>query len=565
VAYQSYKESIILGLEVLSLSKTSNLDRRFEIMEKTKFSSFVLLLVIAMISFGSWSCTKSVVGACRELATNPDGKYKYNRNQSKAACAVINRYLAGKYSEEKKTWAIDYTRILETEEVIEYIDDQLKSVDKLLGYRDEDLARFIDWWKGFRKALERQERRLRYVKSRLNYVINYNKYADTVGEADSETVTKLMPYGRKNYSIRLIYPLYDLGDLKFVADYVENAKRENTLKLVDEFKIIESKEFAEKVVDKDDPNKFRWKSHYRGWLIKAYKILPDKEQPSEANIDYLEIHKAKFREVKDGSKVFESFESQFAVSGFKGMGNDKVNVFVIDYDFDVIKGLSPDKIYKTFLDVVYGNELYAIPGLKTEVLDVLFDPPIAKEKEHRKKPPEKPLYVEIAKMGDVDAKLWEESLDGFKVPFAYSKHGPGKYDTDIEIMWKKPKSQEEKLLEEQGLKQIEYVKLLYKKSSNTQVIEYYILKDEYAERNVKEADPNNYADTLKIRRDKKPEESSEVEWFVKRVKAIDYLYGGWWWRILDKDDDGVFERKRKIADPTEKSTVSTHSGRWGGT
>jgi hypothetical protein len=513
-----------------------------------------LLIVLCALVFLS-GCVKPSVIACREAATLPTdkgGKFGWTEEQAMAACADVDRTLAGKFDETKGTWTIDYTKIITVEEALKHIQDQRGSIDVLLSYEDEETARDIDFWKGMRKGLERQEKRLRWIEQRLTYVINYNAFVDKVGESDGEIAKKLMPYGRKAYSLRLLYPIYDLKQLRFAADYVEAAKRDGSLKLINEFPIVEKEKFAEKVPDRDDPNKFSWKSHYRGWLIKAYKVMPDKERPVSPNIDYLEIFKAKFNKTGGNDEEFAGYDEQFAVAGFKSRGKDTVNLFVIDYDLEVIQGFCPDKVFETFVDVIFGNEIYINDDARKEVMEVLYEPPIAEEKEYRKKPQEKPLYVEIARMGEVTVSAWEEGE--FSVPFSYSATGPGKFDLASEIIWAQLKTPEEKRVEEEeGLKKIEFFKLSYKKEGNAKVIEYYVPKPDYSQQDIKEG----YAlsDTFRIRRKGQPEMSADIKFFTDRIKAVDYEYGSCWYRLLDKDGDGKFEKRRKIADPMEKTNA----------
>jgi hypothetical protein len=433
----------------------------------------------------------------------------------------------------------------------------LKSIDVILSYQDGETVRSIDFWKDFRKGFERKEKELRWVEQRLLYVVNYNQFVNRIGGMDGEAVKKLTPHGPKAYSLRLIYPLNDIKELKFIADYVEKAKEEGTLVLVNEFPVVEQKKFAEKLIDKDDPNKFIWKSHYRGWLIKAYKVLPDKEQPIKPNIDYLEIFKAKFNKTGENDKEFVGYEEQFAVAGFKSRGKDMVNVFVVDYDLDVVKGFSPDKIFETFINIIFGNEIYINDYTRKEVLEVLYNPPIAEEKEHRKKPLEKPLYVEIAKMGEVTVSAWEEG--DFSVPFSYSAAGPGKFNLSLEIMWEKLKDPAaKKVEEEEGLKKIEFFKVAYGKEGNVKAIEYYSPKAEYSQQDVKEG--TAFSDTFRIRRKGQPEMSADAKFFTERLKAIDYEYGGRWYRIIDKDGDGRFEKRRKIADSQNQNNNNKING-----
>lgn len=525
-----------------------------------KFKYLVLMIFLGLALIINSACTRPNWIACRDLATKSvekGGKYQYNEQQWRAACVAVERQDAGKFDEKTGVWLVDYTKLITIEDALKVVVDMRKSLNLLLSYEDDYTARWVDFFEGFRKGLEREEKKSRWIEQRLKYFVNYRNFVDKVGEIDSEAAKKLMPYGPKTYSLRLIYPMYDPKELRFTADYVESAKKSGFLKLVNEFPVVEQKKFAEKIVDRNDPNKFVWKEHNRGWLIKAYKILPDKEQPVNSNIDYLEVYKAKFKKA-DGEK-FEAFEKEFCVAGFKARGKESVNVLVIDYDWEAIRGFSPDKIFESFTDIVTGGELFYTENLRKEALEVLYNPPIAEEKEYRKKPPEKPLYVEIATMGEVSVDLWEKSEEGFVVPFAYSSHGPGKFDTEFQILWKKPQgADEEKTQGEHGLKQIEFLKQSFKKSGALKVMEYYAPKKDYSKRDVKEG----FAvfDSIRIRRSDKPEENAGLKYFAEKVMMIDYEYGGKWFRLLDKDGDGKFERRMKIADPTIKSRSSGLAG-----
>lgn len=491
------------------------------------------------------SCTMPFVNSCRNLAQDPKEEWGYSAEQAKAACEDANRFLAGKFDADKGIWEIDYTKILTLEDVAKYLKDQLASIDVMLSYKHDDLAREIDFFKGLRPGLEGEEKNLKWVLQRINYFINYNEFAEAVGEspANKEILGKLMPYGRKAYSLRLLYPIYDLKKLTFAADYVESAKKAGILKQVSEFPIVKKKEFAEKIINKDDPNKFTWKKHYRGWLIKGYKIVPGGETPANPNVDYLEIYKAKF---SDADAKFEGYEKDFVVSGFKSKGKGAVDLFVINYNLDGLKEFTPDKIFSTLVEVVYGDEIYVNESLRQEILEVLYDPPVAQVKEYRKKPPEKPLYIEIAKMGEVNVEMWENGT--FSVPFGYSDKGPAKFHTKLDIKWVVPK--DPKMEDEGGLKRIEFFKIKYSIGGNIKVVEYYAPKSEFAEKNIKEGRVGY--DTFVIRRVGFPENSADVKFFADKIRMIDYEYGGRWYRILDKDGDGVFEKMRKIANPSSE-------------
>jgi len=537
-------------------------------MERLRLKKLFLFLFLILVLVFTTSCVKSLVQSCRELATKPlekEGIYGFTEEQAKAACAYGNRFIAGKFDKDTKLWSIDYANFITIEDVLKYVDDSLLSTDQLLSYEDKYMVRWIDFFEGFREALEKQEDQKRWVKARLTYVKNYNKFVDEVGEIDSGGVKKLLPHGRKAYSLRLFYPQNTLRELRFVADYIESAKANDNLQLVNQFTFLDQKEFAEKIVEKDDIAKFKWKEHHRGWLIKAYKICTDGEPPIKSDIDYLEVYTANFKKVA-GSTEFDSFNENFVVSGFKSKDSETVNIFVVDYDYSQVVGFSPDNILKFYDKITKGNELYEEEGLKTALLDVHYDPPVAEEKEHRKKPQQKPLYVEVVKMGQVSdkIKLWEENEKGFTVPFKYSAHDPGKFEIETKVHWKKPETPEEKeILKNRDLKQIEYFKMFYKKgftlNASVKVIEYYIPKEQYSKRDVKSF--YSYSGQITIQRLDQPEEKASIKYFSEKVEAIDYEHGDRWYRIYDEDGDGVYEKRRKIANPNEqKKQESSYRG-----
>src|SRR3989338_2642087 len=88
----------------------------------------------------------------------------------------------------------------------------------------------------------------------------------------------------------------------------------------------------------------------------------------------------------------------------------------------------------------------------------------------------------------------------------------------------------------------------FKDSNQTAVIEYWVPKAEYMNRDI--VDSFALSNTLRIRRRGLVAEEADVMRFGRYIKNIDYRYGGKWFRLEDEDGDGVFEKRRMIADPT---------------
>ncbi|MBI2023192.1 hypothetical protein HYT01_01350 [Candidatus Giovannonibacteria bacterium] len=496
-------------------------------------------LAITLV-FGS-SCALPFVIAGREIATDQKGEFKYTRRQAKVAVARAQLHIIGKFDKEKGMWTL-HPESIGVEDAKKVLENQAKSADALLSYRNMQDSDFIDWFKGFREGLLKEEQIALWILRRLQYVSSYNQFVDMVGEMPPEMRGKEYEYffasGRKSYSIRMIYPLADITKIPFSAAYVENAKRDGTLKLVDSFTVTSDRKFGKKEVNIHDPNDFSWKEVQNGWVINSYRILPDKEKPLENNVHYIEVFRT------DGSRALEP---KPAVKGFMASGESKVSVFVIDYDRSGKDGFgSPDEIYKIFSGISTGSEIYDLTFYRGKVLLSLFDPPNASMKPERRKPPERPVYTEIVKMGELQLDMWEKGSWALPaVDFRSLKE-------NVSLVFDKAKTPAEMQLEKEGLSRVKSIKQEYSKDNQTVVIKYWLPKQEYAERNIT-YNNSAFGDTIRLRRRGGQEETGEAGYFGKRVTAIDYFFAGRWFRIVDEDGDGVFEKRKTISSPVEVS------------
>ncbi len=505
-------------------------------------------LFLAMILGG---CVTPFVIACRTTAQDEKDVFKYTERKAAIACERAQFFADAhliSYDKSEKKWQLNPNGIL-SDDLRQVLEDQAKSLDVLLSYRDREDADFIDWFKGFREGLEKEESIVLAILGRLNYVKAYNEFTDYVGELPAplrpNTASYFFPAGRKFYSPRLLYMIRSLEVVPFTAEYLETAKKNGILQLIDTFTLQDNQKFAKKVPNLYDPNDFIWEMQDRGWTIKSYRVMPDSEKPEDNTVHYIEI----FRSKQSG----EGFEEKPAVRGFLAAGGSKVSVFVVDYDREGMPGYgSPDEVIRTFSDIKTGQDIFSNSVLKENLLDALYDTSRknVREKPERRRPKDRTIYTTIVKMGETQLDVWEQGI--WSVPFEYKN-----LSQNLRIEFKKPETAEEKHLEEQDkVKRARVFVREFSQGGSKVVLEYWSPKDEYAGYNIAYAGVQG--DTLRIRRKNGPEETGEIGYFSKRVKVIDYLFGGRWFRIIDEDGDGVFEKKRNIADPSGGASDITY-------
>lgn len=510
--------------------------------------------VVSLLFLFSAGCVRPFVVGCREAATDPNAQWKYAESKADVACSS-KEVLAYAYphailhDEKKEKWEINFQGVL-TSDFKKVQEDQAKSVDFLLSHKDREVADFVDGSKGFRLGLEKEEKILLWMMRRLRYVETYNQFIDLVGELPSEMrpqeFSYFFPTGRKFYSMRVLYPVRNIEAISFTSEYLEAAKRGGMLKLVDSFDITSSQEFAKKVPNLYDPNDFAWETHVRGWKILSYKVVSGGDKPADNIVHYIEIYRK--------SKDLKDTESRPAVRGFLAAGGQKVSVFIVDYDKEGTPGFgSPDGVVRSFTDITTGNDIFADSLFREKLLVALYDSPQVNpsEKPERKRPKDRTIYTEIVKLGEAKVDLWEKGM--WSVPIDYKT-----LSSNIEIEYKKPENAEERRIQErEKLKRIKLFTRHFMQDGKKVVSEYWIPKDDYTKFNIAEV----YAfSTIQLRRKGYAEEKADVEHFGKYRKAIEYFYGGKWFQIVDENGDGVFEKKREIAEPAVNATSIPNLG-----
>lgn len=510
-----------------------------------------LFLVIALLSS---ACARPFIDPCRENAQDAQGEFKYTKMQAAVACSRAHFYALPhlvNYNKETDRWELNQSGIF-TSDVEEVLRNQAKSLDIILGYENQEDADWVDWFKGFREGLEKEEKIVLEILRRLSYVKTYNEFTDLTGELPQSMQQKefsyFFPHGRKFYSMRVLYPVRNLQAVPFAAEYIEVAKRDGKLKLVDTFEVSSTQKFAKKIPNLYDPNEFSWERHDRGWLIKSYKVATDENRPADNIVHYIEVFRKRLG--------LKSIEESPAVRGYLVAGGSRVAVFVVDYDKEGFAGhASPDAVIRTGSDITTGRDLFADSWLREKLLDAIYDHPEnnPQAKPERRRPKDRALYTAIVKMGEAKLDVWEEG--SWTVPFDYKI-----LVQKVEIGYKNSRTPEEKRLEErEKLRQIKLFQRSFLRDGKTVAIEYWLPKDEYAQQNIVKDSAFAVNETVQLRRKNGPQEVGEVGYFSKYIKVVDYLYGGKWWRIADEDGNTVFEKKREIADPTAGvgSTINT--------
>src|SRR3989344_29521 len=487
------------------------------------------------------ACVAPTWYACRQIAKDSTKEYKYTDKQAAIGCerAVLKK--VANYNEKIGKWELN-RKVISVSDQMAVLKDRADALNKFLSYDDPELARFIDWFPGLRKGITKEEKITLWLINRMLYMDSYNKFTDLVGELPKEILGKeaeyFFEYGRQAYSMRMLYPLRDVFKIPFSASYLEAAKEREILVLVDTFTVFDKQSYGKKITDLRDPNEFSWEQIQRGWRIDSYKITPDLDKPADNIAQYIEVYRI------DGNA---RKESKPAIRGFVATGGNSVSVLVMDYDKEGESGFgSPDTVERIFLPLVTGRELYADESYRRRVLDPLYEKPQNNEQNpKRHRPLDVPVYIAIAPMGKkIDVEIWERG--DWKLPFGYSYRTLAQ---NLKIVYDKPKTpQDQELENKEKLKKLLVLIREFKENNQTAVIEYWVPKAEYMNRDI--VDSFALSNTLRIRRRGLVAEEADVMRFGRYIKNIDYRYGGKWFRLEDEDGDGVFEKRRMIADPT---------------
>jgi len=353
------------------------------------------------------------------------------------------RYLFGQEDEKNKgRYVVNYARLPKTR-VREKLDTVLQDIDDILSYRNPWAVKYVEHF-DLKADLERQEKVLKSVRARVrgaelydqfkqltgvgssrghggghsDYGGGYSPYASSYGSYDSDYEEEKKELER-GYDFR-IYLNQDLSKLfNFTLDKVTNAKERDILQKVEDGSLFVRRKFDRKKPDPNnlnDANQFVWVSLALTLELDFYKIV-DVTKPQDNRPDYLEG----FRAVGGKRETYPCMRVFFVNTDARG-------VVIVDTDREGQPGFG----FPDYVEMASGVDSSRSIFCNGQLLNVLF--PEDKQQYERKKPEEKPLYVEIARIGD-PVNLWEDAPTdkGWLVPFRYRDEHGRAYNIKLEF------------------------------------------------------------------------------------------------------------------------------------
>ena len=535
------------------------------------------------------ACINPYVVTCENQAKDPEkGEWKYTEKQAITACdyshLLVNSELA-KFDEETKTWEINYGAI-SIADVASVLEDQAASLDTYLSYQNRAFSDFIDAHrrkngKSLRAGLEEEENIIQERLRRLAIAQVFSDFAEKVGkpsqkedgaDAEKTPLGYFFPDGLKKFSMRLFYehPEVRLGDLPFTASYLDQAKQNGTLVLVERLERSGMQVYARQVPSLTDANNLTWEDQKRGWVILGYKIVRPGEVPVDKTVHYIEVYRKK--------PDLSGEESLPAVRGFLPNGGDTVSVFLIDYDrerkggtHDVGYG-SPDEVWQTFGTIKSAAEIESDNIYRGKLLEPLYELPkgtlrVDRTRPERRAPKDLPIYLAIKRMGEVSLDIWEKGSWSVPFPYQNEKGLTRSLRIDEEPFEPDPKLEKEELKkffkDGKPLKQIKFLVRETSRNSDKIVVEYWLPKAEYAKRNIVEMSAFS---GISLLRNGEFKREGAFDLFAGTLVQVDYKFGGRWFRIVDEADadgkegrDGVFEKKREIPESQTRANADSAS------
>lgn len=450
------------------------------------------------------------------------------------------RFIALKWDDAKNKFLVVPNLKLTYEMLRKQLDDRLKDFEQILAYKNEEWAQFIKYF-GLRAEYERKEELLKLTRDRVRVVELDNIFrkemdlrADSTSGFDTDSDHGgVDPYNRVD--IKKFYAPADMKTLyAFESDTINEARKNGTLKEVEDFDWGADQIYGKKEPDPGDPddqNKFTWRRIRRVMKFKGYKIISvGTEKVRIPDVDYIEGFRINDKGKPESRPALKVFVRQYKA------------VLVVDQDQEHELGFGLPEIVDSISRTTSARSL-----MNENLVSLLFP---EKPKEKRIPPAKKPdMKIEVAQVGQ-PVDLWEKSPDksGWKAPI-YRNNRADNYD--IKIKFFKHKKDVDPDSADARMRQIEHMVKIYKTTSRA--VEYYKPKADYAKRNILRADDGlGDGKKIKIEFDNGEEKTGNVTpgsnlFTEDKPEKIAFDEGGKRFVIWDKDGDGTFELKMEVA------------------
>lgn len=478
---------------------------------------------------------------------NEDGK-KAGWSEEQILAAKYEAYKILFLKPKGKEYEIFYSR-LTNEEVLSKTNEMLNTLKEELAYTNERTVKYIDLVAQARPFLEHQERTLEAIARRLHAreLQNiFNKLNGIQSQTDKENgegehVVDI----HTRYAPETIFVLDPRTIFNSSLAQVDEARKLGALKEIQTFLYNTDMLLAYKEQDPNDPadqNKFLWKPQRIGLELRSYKIFDGK--PKDSKPHYIEGHRVWLSSDTEGKQIIAYREVRPALQVFYKPDQDN-GIEVIDSDLEYESGYGIPDIVRAS-GTITRLDAYAM-GLINDIYPI-------KAKQHRIKPEKQELAVEIAPIGE-PVNVWEfaPNLGGWKIPMVYQNDKRDNYHVKLKF----------KMPEITGKDDIKILSSLKKEWHGNHllvpsvgwVFEYYKLKFPYNEK-LADARVLYKEDTKKITfilLDGEERRGMIVPgpntFIADKPYAIEYSDGDIRWRLESTKEDGVYDRRKRIAQP----------------
>jgi hypothetical protein len=389
----------------------------------------------------------------------------WTEKQKLAAFAYADRVFWATGAGENK-YVVLYRRV-PTSKVREQIETVLKDYRWMLDPKHAEDRKYLDTLNLTNDMLH-DEIVIKAIYERVHAYELTNDLKQVMGETSS--------YGPEaeflgGYNAKAIYLSKDVATaFPFTSEQIEGAKKDGTLKVVEEATFDLSRKYDHKEPDPrhlDDRNEFIWKSSSQALKLTAYKIITQ-EKPDDQTDDYIEGYRIVDGKQEVGPPALKIF--------FPASGGGAVILIDIHHQGEPGFG-TPDILERAY-------SLRSVQDIIRQgtIIDTMFQ---QRPEDNRTVPPVELFKIEIARV-DKPIDVWEKSPDasGWLVPFKYVTMMGDNYNVRIKYKSVKPNEAAEHAHSE--FHEIEYIEKEYTTAGNRYqaspgaVTEYYRPKKEFS-------------------------------------------------------------------------------------